>query len=145
MVNFKSLLPATAAVSLLFGAAGSANAAVVITSSVFGTTAMLTAPPGSVVGAPNDPYAPDFTATSVITFDTGPVFSAPVAVGAGTNIQGFTFSGDGAVVGPPSQSGQYASPAHDTTRYLTTEYTSGSANRSTTLTLGATYNHFGLY
>jgi hypothetical protein len=149
MINFKSALSTAAAAALLLGAAGSANADVIITGSVAGSVAALTAPPGSFVGAPNDPFAPNFVPSTVITFDTGgPIQqnAPPAPVGAGTNIPGpgFNFSGAGAVVGPPSVGSAYASPAHDTTMYLSTGYQVGQAG-TTILDLGQTYGRFGLY
>lgn len=57
----------------------------------------------------------------------------------------YGFSGNGAVVGFPSVSGAYASPAGDPTPYLSTGFNGTSGTMTETLTLGGLHNYFGLY
>jgi hypothetical protein len=57
----------------------------------------------------------------------------------------YSFSGDGAVVGPPSVSGSYASPSGDATPYLSTGFTGSAGTKTEVLTLDGLHNYFGLY
>jgi hypothetical protein len=124
-MDIKFFLSAAGVFSLLLGVSGSANAAVVVSGTVVGSVAN--------AASPGNPLAADFTPTTTITFD-------------GANpLSGFTFAGDGAIVSPPSVTGQHAVPAYDQTNYFSTGFDGSSGTKTTTLSLGATYTNFGLY
>jgi hypothetical protein len=119
----------TAAVAAMLSGATAAKAAVVVSSVV---QLVATATPSGV------------------TFDTTPINSAPSGVLVGDPLA--TFSGTGTVqIG--SLSGQYASPAFDTTRYLavrsdqTTTVTYSSDRTYLTALIGSidSYNTFSFY
>src|SRR2546421_2224881 len=125
VIDIKYFLLAVGVVSQLVGIPGSANAAVVVSGTVVGSVAN--------AASPGNPFAADFTPTTTITFD------------GATPLGGFTFAGGGAIVSPPSVTGQHAVPAYDQTNYFSTGFDGSSGTKTTTLSLGATYTNFGLY
>jgi hypothetical protein len=124
----KYIIGAALAASVLMSA--SANAAVVV-SSVGGSTL-----------SPNFQGGP--SGATYITFED-------VVVGTSGSFvsNGFSFSavtgGGGAVKHVPDVSGSYASPAGDTTNYLTTGFNGASGTVAEQLALGGSFTKFGLY
>ncbi len=117
---------------ILVALSASAHAAVVVVDSVGGSTT------GGTY------LAPDFLATTVITFDDVSVVNTTTPTPSPFSSGGFAFTGGGAAVNG-SVSGSYAAPAGDTTNYLTTGFDGVGGTKTETLVLGQTYTHFGLY